>query len=79
LSNRWHDVVRPETDGQVAKKMHVMRAIAPKWSQGDVTRSRRGLATLFHLFQRRDAGISTPCRAMCQAVKQGSVRCQSFP
>jgi putative transposase len=42
LSNHWHFVVWPETDGQVTKKKgRAMRANAPNGSRGDVTRSRR--------------------------------------
>jgi hypothetical protein len=64
VSNHWHFVVWPETDGQVTKKKGRGKGVQcapmpPNWSRGDVTRSRRCRATLSHLFQRRGGGMST--------------------
>ena len=46
LSNHWHFVVWPETDGQVTEKKGRRRGMQrapmpPNGSRGDVTRSRR--------------------------------------
>jgi hypothetical protein len=76
LSNDWHFVVWPETDGQVTKKNGRRKRVQygpmpPNGSRGDVTRWRRCRATLSHLLQRRGARMSALCRATCQAVKQG--------
>jgi REP element-mobilizing transposase RayT len=46
LSNHWHFVVCPETDGQVTEKIGRRKGVQcaqmpPNGSRGDVTRSRR--------------------------------------